>query len=398
MKKTYFIQTFGCAQNSADSQRLASMLESSGMVSVDTINKADEVYINTCMIREMAENRIYGLINNLQKTKDLPQSLAGQRPKTKIILTGCMVGMALKDKTGKYLKILKKRMPAVDVFLSVEEIGFDRTPIRQDKTHALVPVSSGCNNFCTYCVVPYTRGREKSRPYDEILEECKKLANTGFTHITLLGMNVNSYGADFIGRLKKRAGYTLSNGRIVQPIYVKHLGRLRIPTLFPYLLDEVCKIEGIQSVDFMSSNPWDFSDELIKVIANNKKISRSLHIAIQSGSNSVLKRMNRWYTKNDLLKLFGKLKSKIKNIQLSTDIIVGFCAESDEEFQDTIDICKKIGFYKAYVSLYSDRPMTVAHKSFDDNITHTVKKKRWQILENLINKPYLQKQKIKPSS
>jgi tRNA-2-methylthio-N6-dimethylallyladenosine synthase len=391
MKNTYFIQTFGCAQNSADSQRLASLLQSTGKMKAKTIKVADEVYINTCMIREMAENRVYGLINNLKKTKL-------KNKKLKIVVTGCMVGMAFRDKTGKFLKLLKKRMPVVDEFLPIEEIGFNNTPLREDKTHALVPISSGCNNFCTYCVVPYTRGREVSRPYDEIINECTQLAKNGYTHITLLGMNVNSYGSDLVGKSKKIKGFVLPNNRAVKPVYVKHLGRLRIPTLFPYLLQDICDVDGIKSIDFMSSNPWDFSDELIQVMAKNVKISKKLHIAVQSGSDTVLKRMNRWYTKKELITLFEKLKSNIKDIELSTDIIVGFCGETDAEFEDTVDLIKKVGFYKAYISIYSDRPMTVAHKTFTDDIVFPIKKKRWKILEDIINKPYLLKHKIKPSS
>ena len=179
---------------------------------------------------------------------------------------------------------------------------------------------------------------------------------------------------------------------------VKHLNRLRIPTLFPFLLDDIARINRFEEIDFMSSNPWDFSGELISVIDKNPKITRSLHIAIQSGSDSVLKRMNRWYTSKDLLQLFKNLKFRIKNIKLSTDIIVGFCGETDREFQDTADLVKKIGFYKAYISLYSDRPMTAAHKSFKDDVPHPVKKRRWQILEELINKPNLTKKNTVKSS
>ncbi len=409
MSQSYFIQTFGCAQNVSDSERIAAELASRGMVAAKGIDTAEHVIINTCMIREMAENRVYGAVHNLTQKK-----LKTGRP-SKIIVTGCMVGMAVRDKSGKFLKLIKSRMPDVDEFLPIEEVGFDHAPVRTDTQNAWVPISNGCNNFCTFCVVPFTRGREISRPYEEILHECYELARKGYKKITLLGMNVNSYGADLVvgaenvqvlrdidkryfanvtmkqlsNSLKK--GYKLSDGRVIKPIFVKHLNRLRIPTLFPYLLEDICKIDGIETIDFISSNPWDFSDKLINVIAKNKKITRNIHLPVQSGSDSVLKRMNRWYTRDDYLKLVANLKLKIKNVKLSTDIIVGFCAETEKEFLETVDLAKKAGFYKAYVAMYSDRPMTAAHKAFRDEIPHEVKKKRWKILEDLINKPNLHK-------
>lgn len=407
----YFIQTFGCQQNISDSERIASMLESRGMEKAKSIKDADHIVINTCMVKEMAENRVYGLVHNLSKLKN-------QNAKLKIIVTGCMVGMAAREKTGKFLRLIKIRMPQVDEFLPIEEVGFDHAPLRTNTQNAWVPISNGCNNFCTFCVVPFTRGREISRPYDEILKECQDLANKRFKKIILLGMNVNSYGADLIAGpenihvlrdikssyfsnknlLNKRSskylvngGYRLSNGKIIKPIFVKHLNRLRIPTLFPYLLDDICKIDGIEEIDFISSNPWDFSDELIDVIAHNPKVTRSIHLPIQSGSNAVLKRMNRWYTREQYLALVSKLKSQILNLKISTDIIVGFCGETEKEFEDTVELAQKVGFYKAYISMYSDRPMTAAHKAFKDDVPHREKKYRWQILENLINKPNLAK-------
>ena len=403
----YFIQTFGCAQNEAYSERIASMLESRGMTKAKEINKADYIVINTCMVREMAENRVYGLINNLRRTRD-------QRPKAKIVLTGCMVGMAIRDKAGKFLKLIKKRLPGVDEFLPIEEVGFDHPQLRTDKIHAWVPISNGCNNFCTFCVVPFTRGREVSRPCEEVISECWKLAENGYKKITLLGMNVNSYGADLLvgpeniqvmrdvnktyfekskakGQRSKLQLKIKNLNKKINPVYIKHLGRYRIPTLFPYLLEEICKIKGIEKIDFMSSNPWDFCDKLIEVIAENPKISRSIHLPVQSGSNSVLKRMNRWYTREEYLKLMEKIRKKAAGVKFSTDIIVGFCGETEEEFSETVDLAKKVGFYKAYIAMYSDRPMTAAHKAFKDDVPYKEKKRRWKILEDLINKPNLRK-------
>ena len=367
----YHIVTFGCAQNVADSERIAAGYEGRGYKKAKLIKDADVVVINTCMIRESAENRVYGLVKNLSKLKT-------ENFKFKIVVTGCMVGMAVREKTGKMLALFKKKLPEVDEFLPIEEVGFDHAPLRGDAKHALVPISNGCNNFCTYCVVPFTRGREVSRPFEEIIAECMELAKSGYTHITLVGQNVNSYGADIV-----------NTG--VKQVYVKHLGRLRNPTLFPQLLEEICRIKGIKLIDFISSNPWDFSDDLIDVIAKNPNVSRQIHLPVQSGDNKILRKMNRWYTRDEYIKLIAKLKSKINTIQLSTDIIVGFPGETEEQFQNTVDLCKKAGFYKAYISVYSDRPLTTAHKIYKDDVPHSKKKRRWKFLEDLINKPNLVK-------
>lgn len=407
----YYIHTFGCQANKADSERMAARLEARGMKPAKSINDAQHIVINTCMIRASAEHRVYGMVHNLGQRK-----LKGED--VKVVVTGCMVGMAARDKTGKFLAIIKERMPFADEFLPIEEVGFDNAPIRTSATHAWVPISNGCNNFCTFCVVPFTRGREVSRPFSDIINECKKLAKEGFKQITLIGQNVNSYGADLIlgqenvhvmrdidtgtffqkkekvpdkkeKKVTSYKGYKLPNGLFIDPVWVKHLGRNRIPTLFPFLLDEICKIDDIETIDFISSNPWDFSDELIDVMKYNKKISRRLHMAIQSGDNDVLKRMNRWYTREQLIELFNKIRAKIPDSMFSTDIIVGFCGETDEQFQNTVDLCKQVGFYKVYISMYSDRPMTAAHKAYMDDVPHSVKKQRWEILEKLINKPNL---------
>lgn len=368
----YFIVTFGCAANVADSERIAAFYKARGYTAAKSMKTADDIIINTCMIRESAENRVYGLVHNLSKLKSANRRM-------KIILTGCMVGMAAREKTGKMLASLKKKMPSVDEFLPIEEVGFDFAPIRTGTRDALVPITNGCNNFCTFCVVPFTRGREVSRPFEDIIAECKELASSGFHHVTLIGQNVNSYGAD------------LKNDKKRKVTYVKHLGRLRIPTLFPQLLDELCKIDGITLVDFISSNPWDFSDDLIKIIARNPKISRHIHLPVQSGDNEVLRRMNRWYTREEYLRLIKNLKLNIENITVSTDFIVGFPGETEEQFHNTVILAKQVGFTKAYVSMYSDRAMTAAHKVYSDDVPHTIKRKRWLILEKLINKANLRR-------
>jgi|SRR3989344_1758129 len=399
LSKTFFIKTFGCQQNLADSQRIASYYLARGFRPAKSIKSASDIVINTCMIRQSAEDRVTGLVKNIVKQSALrakgsrseSETSLRRRPsrRPKIVITGCMVGMATRDDTGKYLRALRKRMPEVDEFLPLEEVGFDYPALRSDITHAWVPISNGCNNFCTFCVVPFTRGREISRPFADIINEIKELASKGCQEVTLLGQNVNSYGADLVKNAKSlsvgRQGYKLPSGRFVKPVMVKHLGRYRIPTLFPYLLEEVCKIKGIKTVKFISSNPWDFSDELIDVIAASSKIDRNLHLAVQSGDNQILKKMNRWYSREEYLGLLKKIRAKIPNAQISTDIIVGFCGETKEQFQNTVKLAKKANFAYAYIAKYSARPNTAATKAFADDVPYAEKERRFRILDQLIN-------------
>ncbi len=409
----FYINTFGCQANEADSERIAALYKARGYTKSRSMKQADDIVINTCMIRESAENRVYGLVHNLYLEKQAGRNV-------KVVVTGCMVGMAAREKSGKMLATLAKRMPGADEFLPIEEVGFDHAPLRGNKKHAWVPISNGCNNFCTFCVVPFTRGREISRPFDDIVMEATELAQKGYNKITLIGQNVNSYGADLVageaniqvmrdldGKTFFQSAANKSSleqeksildttqteyeieGKKVKPIFVTHLGRRRIPTLFPYLLERLCKIEGIEEIDFISSNPWDFSDELIQTIATQPKISRHLHLPVQSGDTEVLRRMNRWYTRELYLELVTKLKKQIPGMSISTDIIVGFPGETVEQFEQTVDLAKRVGFTKAYVAIYSDRPMTAAHKVYPDQIPHIEKKRRWLILEELINRTNL---------
>lgn len=387
----YYIKTFGCQQNVADSERIASYFVASGMKPALGTYDANYVVINTCMIRHSAQNRVNGLVHNLNKIK---QKKIQNGKIYKIIVTGCMTGMAVRDKTGVFLQLLKKQMPEVDEFMAIDEIGFDFEPLRTKAKSASVPITNGCNNFCSYCVVPFTRGREVSRPYDEILRECLNLKKRGFENITLLGQNVNSYGSDIVlgkpvtetyfSKTQKNSSFKLKGVR-VKPVYVRHLGKIRIPTLFPFLLDDVACI-GFKRVDFISSNPWDFSNALIDVIVKNKNITRTIHLPMQSGDDSVLKRMNRWYTAKQYLALINKLRARIPNLKITTDIIVGFCGETEKEFENTVNLIKQVNFDKAYIAMYSQRPYTHATKHMKDDIPYNTKKKRWEILENLIYK------------
>ncbi len=411
----YFIKTFGCQQNVADSERVEQAFQNRGMTAAKNYFDANYVIINTCMVRERAEHKVFGLVNNLGKLKE--KKLKNDEL-FKIVVTGCMVGVAFRDASGKYLKRIREIMPEVDEFMPIEEVGFDNEPVRQNHEHAWVPISNGCNNFCTFCIVPFTRGREISRPYEDIIDECLHLKAKGYKKVTLLGQNVNSYGADLIvgkenihvmrdlnktyfeSKATKKDSKKISlssirtkltfNGHPVEPVYVKHLGRHRIPTLFPYLLEDVARMD-FEEIDFYSSNPWDFSDELIDVIAQYPNITRTIHLPIQSGDDNVLKRMNRWYSQEEYLNILYKLKTKISEVKFTTDIIVGFCGETDEEFLNTVDLAKRVGYEKAYISMYSQRPMTAATKVLEDDVPQETKKKRWLILEELINRPKLRK-------
>jgi len=367
--------------NLADSERIAAYYQARGFKPAASIEEADEIVINTCVVRQQAEDRIYGLVRNIR------QRCKANQPR--IVITGCLVGAASREPTGMLLKKMKKRLTEVDEFLPIEEVGFSYPQIRVDKTRAWVPVSNGCNNFCTYCIVPFSRGQEISRPFDEIIDEVKDLAARGYKEITFLGQNVNSYGADLIkSKIKDQRSkfYTLSNGRRVKPVMVKHLGKKRIPTLFPYLLEEICKIAKIQKVSFLSANPWDFSDKLIEVIVKNPKIDRHIHLPVQSGDDEILRRMNRWYTASQYLNLIKKIKSKIPNVTFGTDIIVGFPKETKKAFENTVKLCKKVGFRVAYIAKYSPRPGTAADKAFEDNVSYKEKTCRFHILDQLINK------------
>jgi len=385
MSINYYIHTFGCQQNAADSERIAAYCESAGMRRVETAELANYVVINTCMIRESAENRVYGLVNNLKTIKEKKIKNGEQYT---IVITGCMVGMAVRDKTGKLTELFKKRMPAADIFLPIDETGFELKPLRSTDKTALIPITHGCNNFCSFCVVPYTRGREVSRPYQQIVNEAMKAHKEGFTEVLLLGQNVNSYGSDLVLSKNQPREFTeWLERKKIKPVYVKHLGKSRIPTLFPQLLEDIAKI-GFKKVDFISSNPWDFSDELIHTIRNNPNITRTLHLAVQSGDDAVLKRMNRWYTSQEYISLHKRIKDSIPDVKITTDIIVGFCGETDKEFENTVRLCETVTFDRAFISIYSNRRGTHAFKYFQDDIPHEVKERRWRMLDRLVNSRY----------
>ncbi len=323
--------------NEADSEKLAGFFKSQGHKIVSQPEEAEVVVINTCSVRQSAEDRVLGLVNNLKK-------LRIKNYKLKIIVTGCMLRYNIYQ--------LQQMLPDVDEFMPLDKLLIDKDApvLRQKKKSALVTIMEGCNNFCTYCVVPFSRGREKSRSMKEIICEVKQLVKKGYTQITLLGQNVNSYGGN----------------------------------KFSQLLKELHLIKGLKKISFLTSNPHDLTDEIIEAM-KLPKIDRYLHLALQSGDDQILRRMNRKYTARQYLDLTKKIRKAIPEIEIGTDIIVGFPGETKTQLGNTVKLCKKIGFSVAYINKYSPRIGTAAYKLVD-NVPMAEKKRRWRVLDKLINK------------
>lgn len=368
-KLTYYIDTMGCQLNENDSLKYAGILESMGFKKADNEN-ANLIIFNTCCVRENAENTLFGRLGFLKRRKlaeeDIYIAVVGCMTQQKHILDKIKSSYRFVDivlGTGnislfplKLYDILfnnKKDIEYIDVGNEIEE----EIPIIYDnKYKASVSIIYGCNNFCTYCIVPYVRGRERSRNPKDIINEIEKLAKAGYKEIMLLGQNVNSYGNDFKNELQ---GYN-----------------------FPKLLQDIEKIDGIEIIRFMSPHPKDFKDDLIEVIKKSKKISRQIHLPLQSGNSNVLKRMNRKYTKDQFLEVAYKLKKADENISLSTDIIVGFPNETEEEFLDTLDVVEKIKFDQIYMFIYSKRNGTIAAK-MEDKTSNEEKVNRLERIKKL---------------
>ncbi len=377
MPQKYFIQTFGCQQNTADSERIASQYEARGFSPAISLEEADTLVVNTCIVRDRAEEKVYGLVKNIrEKSKRGPDDLH-------IVITGCLVGAAAREPSGKLMKRMKSRLPDEE-FLPMEDVGFEHAPKRATGKMASIVISNGCNNYCAFCIVPFSRGKERSRAFGEILHEAREAVQAGKTEVMLLGQNVNSYGADFlIEKIQDGSEYELPGGKKVKPVMVKHLGRHRIPTLFPHLLAAVAEILGVEKVMFLSANPWDFSDELIDVIAKHPNIDRLLHLPIQAGSDKIIKAMNRWYTRDEYLSLIERIRAKVPDVEFTTDIIVGFPGETLEDFEETLDIARRVKFAKAFVAWYSPRPGTAALKMKEEIDIHE-KKRRFTELDHLV--------------
>ena len=363
--KKYYILTMGCQLNENDSEKLAGMLNEMNYAETQNMQDADIIVFNTCCVRENAEERLFGKIGEIKKLKENKQvllAIGGCMMQEKIMLekikqsypfVDIIFGTHTMQNLPEYVyKALIEQEKVKDVIDIDGEI-YEGLPIkRNDKFKASVTIMYGCNNFCSYCIVPYVRGRERSRSPENILKEVQDLAKEGYKEITLLGQNVNSYKG---------------NDKIKN---------------FADLLNEVCKIEGIERIRFISPHPKDFTDDVIEAIANNEKICKIIHLPLQSGNTKVLKEMNRKYTKEQYLALVEKMKKRIPNIVFSTDIIVGFPGETDEEFEDTLDVVRKVNYEQIFMFIYSIRSGTVAEKR-EDQIPEDIKHKRFDRLKEL---------------
>ncbi len=338
-------KTFGCQMNAKDSEKLEGIMEKAGLVKCEDESKADFIFYNTCTVRENANLKVYGRLGHLKKMKQ-------KNPNLMIALCGCMMQEStVVDKITKSYpfvdiifgthnifklaelvcnRIEAKRM-IVDIWKDTDKIVEDLPSERKYSFKCGINIMYGCNNFCSYCIVPYVRGRERSRKPEDIIKEIKKVVSEGVVEVMLLGQNVNSYGKT-----------------------------LEEPMTFGALLREVEKIEGLERIRFMTPHPKDLSDELIEVMANSKKICRHLHLPLQSGSTKILKEMNRHYTKEQYLALVEKIREKMPDVALTTDIIVGFPGETREDFLETLDVVKKVRYDSAFTFQYSKRTGTKA--------------------------------------
>ena len=359
--------------NVAESERMAGQLAKIGYTETDDISVADLILINSCCVRATAEDKIYGKIGELNRYKL-------QNPALIIGVTGCLAqkdGDELIKKSphvdfvlgtarrGELIDIVKSFESARKKFVDTSNVSGqiiepEVFPIRAGKVSAFVPIMYGCNNFCTYCIVPYVRGRERSRPAQEIFDEIKDAVKNGFKEITLLGQNVNSYGKEFSD------------------------------TNFAKLLAAVDKIEGVERLRFMTSHPKDLSDELIDVMANGKNICEHIHLPVQYGSNEILRRMNRVYTVEKYLALVKKIRAAIPNISLTTDLIVGFPGETETDFKMTLDFLREVQFDMAFTFIYSERTGTPA-ANFENKVDDATKHRRLNELMAVQNKISLEK-------
>ena len=371
----YAILTMGCQLNENDSEKLCGMIGKMGYVKVDDTKEADLVVFNTCCVRENAEDKLFGKLGELKKEK--------QERGIIIAIGGCMMQEKhIQEKLHKsypffdiifgthtlhkfpedLYKALEEKRKIEDV-LDIDGKVYEGVPIkRNDKLKASVTIMYGCNNFCTYCIVPYVRGRERSRNPEDIIKEVKELAKEGYKEITLLGQNVNSYMQSENKTKMNGEKYTFAN-----------------------LLEDISKIEGIERIRFVSPHPKDFTDDVIEQIKKCDNICKIIHLPLQSGSTNVLRRMNRKYTKEQYLELAEKIKKEIPEVVFSTDIIVGFPGETEEDFEDTLDVVKKIRFEQVYMFIYSRRVGTPGDE-MENQIPDEIKHKRFDRLKKLVEK------------
>ncbi|MDY6065065.1 MAG: tRNA (N6-isopentenyl adenosine(37)-C2)-methylthiotransferase MiaB [Finegoldia sp.] len=378
-KPSYSVVTHGCQMNENDSGKIKALLESMGFVESADKLKADFIIFNTCLVRDNAEQKVFGQLGSLKNLKK-------ENPDMLIAVCGCMM------QTGDAKDIIREKYKNVDIIFGVNNISslpslierhlasgeleidtsvsddIDQivTTKRDNNINGYVNIMTGCNNFCTYCIVPYARGREKSRSVASIVSEVEDMVSRGYKEVTLLGQNVNSYGKN-----------------------------LEEPVTFTELLKIINDIDGLERIRFLTSHPKDISDDLIEAIGSLDKVCENIHLPFQAGSNAVLKRMNRKYTREDYLEIIAKLRKACPDITFSTDIIVGFPGETEEDFQDTLDLVKQVRYEQAFTFKYNRRPGTKADL-FEDQIDEDVKQDRFQRLLDVLypifyeeNKKYL---------
>lgn len=396
-QKNYFIMTMGCQLNENDSEKLAGILANCGYKKTDNVENADIIVFNTCCVRENAEERLLGKLGEVKKFKEEKGTI--------IAIGGCM--MQEKNMVNK----LKESYPFVDIVFgthTLEEFpkdlyfalsenkkitdildegqAFEDIPIiRNDKYKASVTIMNGCNNFCTYCIVPYVRGREKSREPQNIINEIEELAKNGYKEITLLGQNVNSY---LVNEKSKKTD-------LKYEVTISKKSESMVVNSFATLLYAINEIDGIERIRFISPHPKDFTDDVIEAIKDCDKVCKLIHLPLQSGSTNVLNKMNRKYTKEQYLNLAYKIKEKIPEVRFSTDIIVGFPGETDEDFEDTLDVVRKLKYEQIFMFIYSRRVGTLADKmenQVDENVAHVRFDKLKKLYEELVeerNKEYI---------
>ena len=368
--KKYFVRTYGCQMNEHDSEKICGMLESVGFTKASEIEESDVVILNTCAIRENAHDKVFGFLGVLKHIKDTTN------PNLLIGICGCMAQeeVVVNELLKKYkyvdfvcgthnldnlLTLIEQKIETnnrqIEVLSYEGDVVEDIPVIRESKYSAWVDIIYGCDKFCTYCIVPYTRGKQRSRKKEDIINEVKSLKEKGYKEITLLGQNVNAYGKD-----------------------------MDCEVSFAELLEMVAK-SGIERLRFVTSHPWDFTDEMIDVIAKYDNIMPYIHLPLQAGSSRILKLMGRKYTKEEYLELFNKIKERIPGCAITTDIIVGFPNESDEDFKETLDVVNTCKYDSAFTFIYSPRVGTPAAK-MKDSISKEVKEARLQELNKLVNK------------
>ena len=373
--KKYLILTYGCQMNEHDSENISGIMEDMSYVRVDTMEDADVIIVNTCAIRENAHNKAEGMLGRIKHLKETKKDII-------VILCGCMAqeeGLVNKinsykwidiicgthnyHKIPQYLKEVVEKQSLMREVFSIEGDVIENLPVkRESKYTGWVNIQYGCDKFCTYCIVPYTRGKQRSRLPEDIIDEVREMYNNCYQEVTLLGQNVNAYGKD-----------------------------LDIEYDFADLLGEVSQI-GIPRVRFVTSHPWDFTDKMIDVISKCDNIMPYIHLPIQSGSDRILKLMGRKYTTDEYLELIEKIREKVPNVSITTDIIVGFPGETEEDFCKTLDVVNKVKYDLAYTFIYSPREGTPAAK-MEDNTALEEKKERLARLNELINKYALEANK-----